>query len=135
MPPAVLRSAEAVSALQCISLLSAGDADFLVETLEICFHSTHVSQHCAPHANPTTLGMQQTGGETFKNHQHSELLSINLNLIFVTVQCLMKASSAAGAVGAEEQDFVVQAPARADLLVVSVVADTEIGLAQILSCF
>lgn len=131
----MLRSAEAVSALQCISLLSAGDADFLVETLEIYFRSTRVSQHCAPHANPTTLGMQQTGGETFKNHQHSELLYINLSLIFVTVQCLMKTSCTAGAVGAEEQDFIVQAPARADLLLVSVVADAEIWLSQIFGCF
>lgn len=37
MPPAVLRSAEAVGVLQCISHISAGDLDFLVETLEICF--------------------------------------------------------------------------------------------------
>ncbi|CAN0166442.1 unnamed protein product, partial [Bubo scandiacus] len=47
-------------------------------------------QHSAPLASPTTLGTQQTGRETVEREQHSEFLYINLDLIFVTVQYLMK---------------------------------------------
>lgn len=43
MPPAVLRSAEAVGVLECISLISAGDLDFLVETLEISAFILHMA--------------------------------------------------------------------------------------------
>lgn len=136
MPPAVLRSAAAVSALQCISLLSAGDPDFLVETLEISALFPHLRVSTALLAQAPPRWGRRERAETFQSEQHRELLCIDLDLIFVTVQYLMKTCRTAELRGETSLPRLSSpAPARADLLPASVGAGTEVRLSQTPGCF
>lgn len=137
MPPAVLRSAEAVGVLQCISHISAGDLDFLVETLEIsvsfCSWQSAPCSLCRPRR---AGGAQQTGGEVLKSEQHSGSLCISLDLTFITVQYPVKSCCTAELRGkCSLPRRVFPAPKRADLLLCSVGAGTELWLSEIPVCF
>lgn len=134
MPPAVLRSAAAVSALQCISLLSAGDPDFLVETLEISALFPHLQVSTGVQA-PPRWG-RGARAATFQSEQHRELLCIHLDLIFVTAQYRMKTCCPAELRGETSPPRLSSpAPARADLPPASVGAGTEVRLSQTPGCF